>query len=164
MAAVLSMHKGQLLINIYQSQISCQQVWMFCPVCAELIVVKIPHDFSIPESCADLVEQLARVVYAHGNDNQKGQAMLCTVYFRCVCCCGHQVVQKHICMQALQYVPTLSAPANLLHAPCRCIRDDFYGARDTLLMSRIQEQTGQLDAKMQVCCRHFGRSSSGLLN
>jgi len=31
-----------------------------------------------------------------------------------------------------------------------CIRDDFYGARDTLLMSRIQEQTGQLDAKMQV--------------
>lgn len=33
---------------------------------------------------------------------------------------------------------------------CRCIRDDFYGARDTLLMSRIQEQTGQLDAKMQV--------------
>ena len=57
--------------------------------------------------------QLARVVYAHGNDNQKGAAMLCTVYFR-------------------------------------CIRDDFYGARDTLLMSRIQEQTGQLDAKMQV--------------
>ncbi|KAI7845552.1 hypothetical protein COHA_000843 [Chlorella ohadii] len=79
----------------------------------ELIVVKIPHDFNIPDSCADLVEQLARVVYAHGNDNQKGQAMLCTVYFR-------------------------------------CIRDDFYGARDTLLMSRIQEQTGQLDAKMQV--------------
>lgn len=53
------------------------------------------------------------MVYAHGNDNQKGAAMLCTVYFR-------------------------------------CIRDDFYGARDTLLMSRIQEQTGQLDAKMQV--------------
>ncbi|KAL4433586.1 hypothetical protein ABPG75_000027 [Micractinium tetrahymenae] len=79
----------------------------------ELIVVKIPHDFSIPESCAELVDQLAHVVYAHGNDNQKGQAMLCTVYFR-------------------------------------CIRDDFYGARDTLLMSRIQEQTGQLDAKMQV--------------
>ena len=36
------------------------------------------------------------------------------------------------------------------HLGCRCIRDDFYGARDTLLMSRIQEQTGQLDAKMQV--------------
>ena len=36
------------------------------------------------------------------------------------------------------------------HAPCRCIRDDFYGGRDALLMSRIQEQTGQLDAKMQV--------------
>ena len=46
-------------------------------------MVKLPGDFSLPESCADLVEQLARVVYAHGNDNQKGQAMLCTVYFRC---------------------------------------------------------------------------------
>ena len=23
------------------------------------------------------------MVYAHGNDNQKGQAMLCGVYFRC---------------------------------------------------------------------------------
>lgn len=50
---------------------------------AELIVVKIPLDFSIPESCTDLVDQLAHTVYAHGNDNQKGQAMLCTVYFRC---------------------------------------------------------------------------------
>ncbi|PSC74602.1 Eukaryotic translation initiation factor 3 subunit C [Micractinium conductrix] len=79
----------------------------------ELIVVKIPADFTLPESCAELVEQLARVVYQHGNDNQKGAAMLCTVYFR-------------------------------------CIRDDFYGGRDMLLMSRIQDQTSQLDAKMQV--------------
>ena len=116
-------------------------------ISAELIVVKLPADFTIPESCAELVDlvrpanplspplillrsqrhrvvfvilfhathllQLARVVYAHGNDNQKGQALLCSVYFR-------------------------------------CIRDDFYTARDMLLMSRIQEQTGQLDAKMQV--------------
>ncbi|KAL4854001.1 Eukaryotic translation initiation factor 3 subunit C [Chlorella vulgaris] len=78
-----------------------------------LIIVAIPSEFSLPESCAQLVDQLARVVYVHGNDNQKGQAMLCTVYFR-------------------------------------CIHDDFYSARDTLLMSRIQEQTAQLDAKMQV--------------
>lgn len=49
-------------------------------------MVKIPPDFSIPESCIELVEQLARTVYAHGNDNQKGQAMLCTVYFRYVLC------------------------------------------------------------------------------
>lgn len=49
-------------------------------------MVKIPHDFSIPESCTDLVDELAHTVYAHGNDNQKGQAMLCTVYFRCVRC------------------------------------------------------------------------------
>lgn len=49
-------------------------------------------------------------------------------------------------------------------APCSCIRDDFYGARDTLLMSRIQEQTGQLDAKMQVGSKRHrcGRQASRL--
>ena len=140
---------------------------LFLPLITETIVVKIPTDFSLPESCTDLVEevrlrlreqgaacsrlrafqrapllpaatalpppadlsscssnrciclQLARLVYAHGNDNQKGSAMLCTVYFR-------------------------------------CIRDDFYGGRDALLMSRIQDQTQQLDARMQA------RSSGGL--
>ena len=30
------------------------------------------------------------------------------------------------------------------------MHDDFYGARDTLLMSRIQDQTSQLDNRMQV--------------
>lgn len=50
-------------------------------------MVKIPADFTLPESCAELVEQLARVVYQHGNDNQKGAAMLCTVYFRCALFC-----------------------------------------------------------------------------
>ena len=45
--------------------------------------VVLPADFSLPESCGSLLEELSRVVYAHGNDNQKGQAMLCGVYFRC---------------------------------------------------------------------------------
>ena len=35
-------------------------------------------------------------------------------------------------------------------APCSSIHDDFYGARDSLLSSRIQEQTGQLETKLQV--------------
>ena len=36
--------------------------------------------------------QLVRFVYAHGNDNQKGQAMLSTVYFKCVCVRGARVL------------------------------------------------------------------------
>lgn len=46
--------------------------------------VVLPPDFALPESCVTLLDELARLVYTHGNDNQKGQAMLCGVYFRCV--------------------------------------------------------------------------------
>jgi translation initiation factor 3 subunit C len=41
----------------------------------------------------------------------------------------------------------------------KSIHDDYYGARDMLLMSRIQEQTSQLDAKMQVL---FNRTTAQL--
>lgn len=71
------------------------------------------------------------------------------------CCAGLNLIRKlHVAP-----VPCTLGLSSLLPwaGPCSCIRDDFYGARDTLLMSRIQEQTGQLDAKMQVgpglpCC------------
>ncbi len=61
--------------------------------------VVLPADFALPESCGTLMEELSRVVYAHGNDNQKGQAMLCGVYFRWVApggagCPGGQGFQR----------------------------------------------------------------------
>lgn len=66
--------------------------------------------------------------------------MLCTVYFRWQSCsaCNRSRFSGALVVHVLC--------ASL----CRCIRDDFYGARDILLMSRIQEQTAQLDAAMQV--------------
>ena len=98
------------------------------------------------------VLQLARVVYAHGNDNQKGQAMLCSVYFRWA---QRRVLHPALGMRGMRVSDVDSAGRTGMSAAVttwarRCIRDDFYGARDMLLMSRIQEQTGQLDAKMQV--------------
>lgn len=75
--------------------------------------VCLPADFNLPESSDVLLNELASKIYSYGNDNQKGQALLSTVYWR-------------------------------------CIHDEFYSARDSLLASRIQEQTSQLDNRMQV--------------
>lgn len=82
----------------------------------------LPPGFNLPEEADGLIEDLAHVVYAFGNDNQKGQAMLYSVYYR-------------------------------------AIHDDFYGARDMLLMSRISEQTQQLDIRMQIL---FNRTTAQL--
>ena len=74
---------------------------------------RLPASFELPEDSKELMEKLTMEVYAYGNDNQKGQAMLATVYWK-------------------------------------SIHGDFYGARDMLLMSRISEQTSQLETRMQV--------------
>ena len=84
--------------------------------------IRLPADFDLPETADGLLEELAMVVYKLGNDNQKGQALLDSVYFK-------------------------------------SIHDDFYGARDMLLMSRIGEQTQQLDNRMQVL---FNRTTAQL--
>jgi len=84
--------------------------------------IRLPVDFDLPETADGLLEELAMVVYKLGNDNQKGQALLDSVYFK-------------------------------------AIHNDFYGARDMLLMSRIGEQTQQLDNKMQVL---FNRTTAQL--
>ena len=84
--------------------------------------IRLPADFDLPEEAAGLLEELALVVYRQGNDNQKGQAILSSVYFK-------------------------------------SIHDEFYAARDMLLMSRIAEQTQQLDNKMQVL---FNRTTAQL--
>jgi translation initiation factor 3 subunit C len=84
--------------------------------------IRLPADFDLPETADGLLEELAMVVYKLGNDNQKGQALLDSVYFK-------------------------------------SIHNDFYGARDMLLMSRIGEQTQQLDNKMQVL---FNRTTAQL--
>jgi len=82
----------------------------------------LPANFDLPEEADGLMEELAHVVYAYGNDNQKGNAMLYSVYYK-------------------------------------SIHDDFYGARDMLLMSRISEQTQQLDIRMQIL---FNRTTAQL--
>ena len=89
---------------------------------AEALQLVLPASFDLPEEAGGLMEELAHVVYAHGNDNQKGNAMLYSVYFK-------------------------------------SIHDDFYGARDMLLMSRISEQTQQLDIRMQIL---FNRTTAQL--
>lgn len=85
-------------------------------------IVRLPLDFELPEDAGTLLEELSKVVYANGNDNQKGQAILSNVYWK-------------------------------------SIHDKFYEARDALLMSRIAEQTQQLDARMQVL---FNRTTAQL--
>lgn len=49
---------------------------------ADSVVVRLPADFSLPEKAGPLLDELSRVVYAHGTDNQKGQAVLCGVYWQ----------------------------------------------------------------------------------
>lgn len=85
-------------------------------------VVVLPSSFDLPEKADGLMEMLAHTVYTCGNDNQKGNAMLYSVYY---------------------------------HA----IHDSFYTARDMLLMSRISEQTQQLDIRTQVL---FNRTTAQL--
>ena len=82
----------------------------------------LPASFDLPEKSTLLMEELASIVYSNGNDNQKGNAVLYSVYYR-------------------------------------SIHDDFYGARDMLLMSRISEQTQQLDIGMQIL---FNRTTAQL--
>lgn len=84
--------------------------------------LRLPADFELPEDSKALMERLTMDVYAYGTDNQKGQAMLATVYWK-------------------------------------SIHGDFYGARDVLLMSRISEQTAQLETRMQVL---FNRTTAQL--
>lgn len=84
--------------------------------------VILPPNFDLPVEANGLMDSLATTVYLNGNDNQKGQAMLYSVYFK-------------------------------------AIHDDFYGARDMLLMSRISEQTQQLDIRMQIL---FNRTAAQL--
>ena len=48
----------------------------------DAVAVRLPADFSLPERSGPLLETLSRVVYSHGTDNQKGQAVLCGVYWR----------------------------------------------------------------------------------
>ncbi|KFM24795.1 Eukaryotic translation initiation factor 3 subunit C [Auxenochlorella protothecoides] len=76
-------------------------------------VVRLPPGFALPADAAASLEALVRTVYAHGTDNQKGQALLASVYWRAV-------------------------------------HDDYHGARDLLLSSRIQDQTGALENRLQV--------------
>jgi translation initiation factor 3 subunit C len=82
----------------------------------------LPASFELPEKSDGMMEQLAATVYSNGNDNQKGNAVLYSVYFK-------------------------------------SIHDDFYGARDMLLMSRMSEQTQQLDINMQIL---FNRTTAQL--
>ena len=82
----------------------------------------LPASFELPEEAEGLMEELAGTVYTNGNDNQKGNAVLYSVYFK-------------------------------------SIHDDFYGSRDMLLMSRISEQTQQLDIHMQIL---FNRTTAQL--
>eukprot|EP00889_Picochlorum_renovo_P008019 jgi/Picre1/35049/NNA_002514.t1 len=89
---------------------------------ANVPTLVLPANFDLPEEAGGLMEELALIVYAYGNDNQKGNAMLYSVYFK-------------------------------------SIHDDFYGARDMLLMSRISEQTQQLDIRMQIL---FNRTTAQL--
>lgn len=89
---------------------------------ADIPTLVLPANFDLPEEAGGLMEELALIVYAYGNDNQKGNAMLYSVYFK-------------------------------------SIHDDFYGARDMLLMSRISEQTQQLDIRMQIL---FNRTTAQL--
>jgi len=82
----------------------------------------LPASFDLPEKASGLMEELAAKVYTNVNDNQKGHAVLYSVYYK-------------------------------------SIHDDFYGARDQLLMSRISEQTQQLDITMQIL---FNRTTAQL--
>ena len=86
------------------------------------VALVLPDSFDLPEKSDGLMEELAATVYSNGNDNQKGNAVLYSVYYK-------------------------------------SIHDDFYGARDMLLMSRISEQTQQLDINMQIL---FNRTTAQL--
>ena len=63
--------------------------------------LRVPSDFVMEDSNADLLNSLTHLIFEHGDERTKARALLCAIYFK-------------------------------------AIHNDFYSARDLLLMSHLQ--------------------------
>lgn len=48
------------------------------------LVLTVPADFVLEESCEDLLKDLCSIIYLHGDERTKARAMLCTIFFKAI--------------------------------------------------------------------------------
>ena len=48
------------------------------------VTIKVPADFVMEDSNAELLDALAATVWEHGEERTKARAMLCVIYFKAI--------------------------------------------------------------------------------
>lgn len=48
------------------------------------VVLTVPADFVMEESCEDLLKDLCATIYRSGDERTKARAMLCTIFFKAI--------------------------------------------------------------------------------
>ena len=133
------------------------------------VTIKVPSDFVMEDSCAQLLDALAAIVWEHGDERTKARAMLCIIYFKAIHEDFH-AARNLLLMSHLQVPPGASAAALstcidvapsrplslhlfMKHPRCcslLCLCMHVTGCRRAASCCAAQENVGLMDVNTQI--------------